>query len=71
MRATLEASNNHVAITAPTVAGYTFVCWVGVTTTGWVNWVNIEHYDRVSTNIWTTTVDRQRAFDAWALYVKA
>ena len=71
MRATLEANNNHVALTAPTVTGYRFVCWVGVTTNGWVNWVNIEHYDRVSTNIWTITVDRQRALSAFALYVRA
>ena len=71
MRATLEANNNHVAITAPIVTGYNFVCWAGVTSTGWVGWSNIEHYDRASTNIWTVTVDRQVALDAWALYAKA
>ena len=71
VRATITANNDHVAITAPAVSGYTFLCWVGVATNGWVNWSYIEHYNKASTNIWTTKVDRQRAFDAFALYVKS
>ena len=45
-------SSGSVAITAPTVAGYRFVCWVASSTQGWVGSTYFELPYSASTRIW-------------------
>ena len=40
------------SITAPTVSGYTFLCWLQPATNGWVSSVYTENPTSASTNIW-------------------
>ena len=69
---TVPANANNVSVTAPTVSGYTFVCWLGCCANGWVNWTYLESLDRNPTKLWkgsTETVTRSCL--AFALYHKA
>ena len=63
-----------VKITAPSVPGYNFVCWIGAATHGFVRGCYIDMPDNPSANIWFTqsTIDVSDANNvvAYALYVK-
>lgn len=63
-----------VQITAPNVPGYSFVCWIGVATQGFVKSCYIDTPDMPKAGIWFTqsTVDIGDDYNvnAYALYVK-
>lgn len=68
-----NSQNSSTAITAPTVNGYTFVCWVSTNSYGWVGCVYPEHADRATTRLWCPSFNQSgtnRAMQGWALYVK-
>lgn len=67
-----KASGSHVAISAPTVSGYTFVCWLGSATSGWAGSTYIQNMSATSTHIWNPTQGQSGTGDviAFALYVK-
>ena len=63
-----------VKITAPSVPGYNFVCWIGAATHGFIRGCYIDMPDNPSADIWFTqsTIDVSDAKNvvAYALYVK-
>lgn len=64
-----------VAITAPSVSGYNFVCWIGVASHNFVRSCYIDTPDSVTANIWFTQstmdiVEDSNRVTAYALYVK-
>lgn len=63
-----------VEITAPSVPGYNFVCWIGAASHGFVRGCYIDMPDNPSATIWFTqsTVDigDSNSVTAYALYVK-
>lgn len=69
-----KAENATVKITAPSVPGYNFVCWIGAATHGFVRGCYIDMPDNPSADIWFTqsTIDVSDANNvvAYALYVK-
>lgn len=50
-----RAYGGYVSITAPTISGYTFVCWAAVATDGWVGSCYVENPLAVTTNIWNAS----------------
>ena len=46
------APNSNVNVTAPTVTGYTFVCWVNISTQGWVGSLYFEDPGAQTTKVW-------------------
>lgn len=69
-----KAENAAVAITAPNVPEYSFVCWIGVASQGFVKSCYIDRPDNPNSTIWfaNTTVDigDDTSVNAYALYVK-
>ena len=69
-----KAENAAIAITAPNVSEYSFVCWIGVATQGFVKSCYIDRPDNPNSAIWfvQTTVDigDDTSVNAYALYVK-
>ncbi|MBQ1296915.1 MAG: hypothetical protein IIY21_22915 [Clostridiales bacterium] len=64
---------SYVSLSAPSVSGYTFLCWVGSATTGWVGGTYIESMNSASTRIWvcaSTESSGTGNVNAWALYVQ-
>lgn len=64
---------SYVSLSAPSVSGYTFLCWVGSATTGWVGGTYIESMNSASTRIWvcaSTESSGTGGVNAWALYVQ-
>lgn len=64
-----------VTITAPTVPGYSFICWIGAASHGFVRGCYIDMPDSVTADIWFTqsTMDigeDSNRVTAYALYVK-
>lgn len=64
-----------VKITAPSVSGYNFVCWIGVASHNFVRSCYIDIPDSVTADIWFTqsTMDigeDSNRVTAYALYVK-
>ena len=63
-----------VTITAPSVPGYNFVCWIGAASQGFVRGCYIDMPDKPFADIWFTqsTVDisDSNRVTAYALYVK-
>lgn len=49
---TMSANSDHVAISAPTVSGYTFMFWVNARTIGWVDGIYIENPTEANTAVW-------------------
>lgn len=68
-----KTAGSHVAITAPTVSGYTFVCWVATATSGWVASTYVANPTAASTDIWNTTTNGtgNGNVNAYALYMRA
>ena len=69
-----KAENAAIAITAPNVSEYSFVCWIGVASQGFVKSCYIDRPDKPNSTIWfaNTTVDigDDTSVNAYALYVK-
>lgn len=42
-------------VTAPTVAGYRFLCWVACVSVGWVGICYIEHPTNMTSKVWYVT----------------
>lgn len=64
---------SYASLSAPSVSGYTFLCWVGSATTGWVGGTYIESMNSASTRIWvsaSTESSGTGSVNAWALYVQ-
>lgn len=64
---------SNVSLSAPSVSGYTFLCWVGSATVGWVGGTYIESMNSASTKVWvcaSTESSGTGDVNAWALYVK-
>lgn len=63
-----------VKITAPTVLGYSFICWIGAASNGFVRDCYIDMPDNPSADIWftqsTMDVGDNNRVTAYALYVK-
>ena len=63
-----------IPITAPSVSGYSLVCWIGAASQGFVKGCYIDTPDRSTATIWFTqsTVDigDGNRVTAYALYVK-
>lgn len=63
-----------VKITAPSVPGYNFVCWLGAASQGFVRGCYIDAPDNPSAGIWftqsTIDVSDTNIVVAYALYVK-
>lgn len=60
------------AITAPTVSGYTFFCWIGSATAGWVGATYIQDIRQATTNVWVASSGQTGTGDVlcFALYIK-
>lgn len=69
-----KAENAAIAITAPNVSEYSFVCWIGAASQGFVKDCYIDKPDSSTAAIWFTqsTVDisDSNRVTAYALYVK-
>ena len=69
-----KAENAAIAITAPNVSEYSFVCWIGVASQRFVKSCYIDRPDNPSAAIWFTqsTIDigDDTSVNAYALYVK-
>lgn len=66
--------NSKVALTAPTVRGYTFLCWVEAYTAGWLGSIGIENPTAQTTNFWVNgTYYGEGTGVVWgmALYVRS
>lgn len=61
-------------LTAPTITGYTFVCWIHVSTHGWFGSVYPEIGNSQTTNFWLAATPgpngQNGEIRAWALYVR-
>ena len=69
-----KAENAEILITAPNVPEYSFVCWIGAASQGFVKGCYIDAPDRPTASIWFTqsTVNMvgEGNVSAYALYVK-
>lgn len=67
-----KASGSHVSISAPTVNGYSFLCWISSATSGWVGATYVQTITSQNTNIWVAAPNLSGTGDviAFALYVK-
>ena len=72
----VKNAEDHIRITAPTVSGYTFVCWVDFRpTVGYGVW-QAANYDAILTDLWpqtppsVTTVPSGKKLYCYALYVR-
>lgn len=68
---TLPANSTNVSITAPTVSGYTFLCWLGVASQGSVKLAYLDGLTGTNQRIWVESKRSEATrFDAYALYRK-
>jgi hypothetical protein len=69
-----KAENATIPITAPNVPEYSFVCWTGVASHGFLKSCYIDTPDTPNANIWftqsTTDIGDDQYASAYALYVK-
>ena len=69
-----KAENAAVPITAPTVPEYSFVCWIGVASQGFVKGCYIDTQNSPTATIWftqsTADIGDGTSVNAYALYVK-
>ena len=69
-----KAENAVIAITAPNVPEYSFVCWIGAASQGFVKGCYIDTPDRPTASIWftqSTVMIDEGNVSAYALYVRA
>lgn len=70
---------DNTQVTAPTVPGYSFVCWISCASNGWVGLVYPDNVTASTTNLWTNRVTTNGivnhndalSFYATALYRKS
>lgn len=68
---TLPANNDHVSVTAPAVSGYTFLCWLGVSSQGSVKLGYLDGMLGATQGLWVESSRSEATrFDAYALYRK-
>lgn len=67
-----RSAGNYRSVTAPTIEGYTFLCWFNVASSGWLSSLTIENATNTTTKVWNTITNGsgQGNFIAYALYVK-
>ena len=69
-----RAHGSNSNITAQTVEGYTFLCWLSVVSNGWIGNLYIERQDVASTRVWSANYGYSDTgtgqYVAYALYVK-
>ena len=69
-----SAGSMQVSITAGTVSGYKFLCWVHVATRGWIGSAYIEKATDATANIWVPKSvwdgAGSKGFAATALYIR-
>lgn len=68
-----KTKGSHASVTAGSVSGYTFICWVNVMTSGWVGSCYIQSPLKATTNIWvsaSTDTSGTGQADVCALYAK-
>lgn len=66
---TLPANSSSVSITAPSVSGFEFVCWLGNASSGFVKLAYIENVINSSTTLWVeSTSSSAITFNVYALY---
>lgn len=67
-----RTAGSHVAISAPSVSGYTFLCWTSSTSSGWVSATYVSEPMNANSNIWNATTNGSGTGTviAYALYVK-
>ena len=66
---TMSSGSSSVALSAPSVSGYTFLCWLGVASSGAVKMSYIADMLSSSTTIWIEgTASNNITFNAFALY---
>ena len=69
-----KAENAEIPITAPNVPEYSFVCWIGATSQGFVKGCYIDTPDSPTSTIWfdqsTADIGDGTSVNAYALYVK-
>lgn len=72
----VTSDNNHFTATAPTVSGYTFVCWVDFRGTGGYGVWKAVNYAAATTDVWpqlppsVTTYKSDKKIDCYALYTR-
>ena len=72
----VTSDNYHITITAPTVSGYTFVCWVDFRGTGGYGVWKAVSYEAPTTDIWPqvpasdTTYPSDKKIICYALYTR-
>lgn len=66
-----KAFGNHVAVNAPTIDGYNFLCWAQVATIGWVGSVYPSAPQSINCDMWNATTGQSGTgtIDCLALYV--
>lgn len=67
-----KAYGSHVAVSAPTVSGYTFLCWFTSCTGGWTGTTYFQNPQAASTNLWNGTYGQSGTGTAYAyaMYVR-
>lgn len=69
-----RANASGSTISAPTVTGYTFLCWLSAVSTGWIGNIYIESPTQATSNIWSANYGYNDPdsgnVTAFALYVK-
>lgn len=66
---TLPAKSNHVLVTAPSIAGFEFLCWLGASSQGAVKNAYIDDMLWPQAGIWVeTTQNTDTRYAAFALY---
>lgn len=50
---TLSSGASFVALSAPAVGGYEFLCWLGASSSGWIGLTYIENMTESSTYVWS------------------
>lgn len=67
-----KAYGSHVAVSAPTVSGYTFLCWLTSCTGGWTGTTYFQNPQSASTSLWNATYGQSGTGTAYAyaMYVR-
>lgn len=67
-----KAYGSHVAVNAPTVSGYSFLCWFTSCTGGWTGTTYFQNPQAASTNLWNGTYGQSGTGTAYAyaMYVR-
>ena len=65
----VASGNNNTNITAPNIRGYNFLCWIGVSSIGFVGTPYLEDYVSQSTKVWDKNPG-SGSYHGYPLYVK-